>query len=141
MLYPIELLARSFILCEWGGGRAGQVRATPLRDHHTRVAFEAGANFDDNVVSQGRYEAHQALDREAFEFVAQKSRNLRLVYTQRPGGFDLGEFALGDNLIDYEGETQFGSEPFDVSDAKIGEFVPGVLFCLALRSLLPSLSL
>lgn len=80
-------------------------------DHHAGCASgcAVGADFDDYVVFESGGEVHEALDGEAFEFVAPQRGDLRLVDAEDLCGLGLGEFALVEDLVDDDAETELGA--------------------------------
>ena len=99
--------------------------------HHACGATScgAGSDFNDHVVFEGGGEVHQALDGEAFEFVALERGDFGLVDAKEAGGFGLGEFALGEDFVDDVAEAEFGVEFFGVGQAEVGKDVAGTYFC------------
>ena len=99
------------------------LRCADYQDAGGACGFAAGANLDDDIVFEGSGEVHQALDGEAFEFVALQRGDFRLVDTEDAGGLGLGEFALGEDFVDQEAEAELGAEFFGVGQAEVGKDV------------------
>src|SRR6266702_5335326 len=80
------------------------------QDAGDACGFAAGADFDDYVVFEGGGKVHEALDGEAFEFVALEGGDLGLVDAEDVGGLCLGEFAGVEDFVDHDAEAEFGVE-------------------------------
>jgi len=66
---------------------------------------------------------HEALDREAFEFVVEKRGDFRLVDAKFSGNLRLGEPLAFDNPVDSGAESSFGLEFNCIGQPQIGEDV------------------
>ena len=104
------------------------LRCADDQDSGGACGFAAGTDFDDHVVFEGGGEVHQAFDGEAFELVALQRGDFRLVDAEDAGDFGLGEFVLGENLVDDEAEAELGAEFFGVGQAEVGKDVAGAWY-------------
>src|SRR6266702_3858713 len=99
------------------------------QDAGDACGFAAGADFDDYVVFEGGGKVHEALDGEAFEFVALEGGDLGLVDAEDVGGLCLGEFASDEDFVDHDAEAEFGVEFLGVGQAEVGKDVARTDFC------------